>query len=120
MKKLLSVFTALSLTAGCITACSTNNAPAADNKNLQIVTTIFPEYDWVILPSEADGNSALPVGDRYEGISDLNSFRFAQLGGSWSRGNAAGGFEYLCTSGLSGHRKATIGGRLLYIPTAVV
>ena len=79
-----------------------------------------PEYDWVILPSEADGNSALPVGDRYEGISDLNSFRFAQLGGSWSRGNAAGGFEYLCTSGLSGHRKATIGGRLLYIPTAVV
>ncbi len=35
--------------AGCFTACSTNRVQAAEgNKNLQIVTTIFPEYDWVM------------------------------------------------------------------------
>ena len=74
MKKLLSVFTALSLTAGCITACSTNNAPAADNKNLQIVTTIFPEYDWVMNilgdnPSNAEVTMLLDNG------ADLHSYQ---------------------------------------------
>lgn len=74
MKKLLSVFTALSLTAGCITACSTNNAPAADNKNLQIVTTIFPEYDWVMNilgdnPANAEVTMLLDNG------ADLHSYQ---------------------------------------------
>ena len=74
MKKLLSVFTALSLTAGCITACSTNNAPAADNKNLQIVTTIFPEYDWVMNilgdnPANAEVTMLLDSG------ADLHSYQ---------------------------------------------
>lgn len=74
MKKLLSVFTALSLTAGCITACSTNNAPAADSKNLQIVTTIFPEYDWVMNilgdnPANAEVTMLLDSG------ADLHSYQ---------------------------------------------
>lgn len=74
MKKLLSVFTALSLTAGCITACSTNNAPAADSKNLQIVTTIFPEYDWVMNilgdnPANAEVTMLLDNG------ADLHSYQ---------------------------------------------
>lgn len=74
MKKLLAVFTALSLTAGCITACSTNNAPAADNKNLQIVTTIFPEYDWVMNilgdnPANAEVTMLLDNG------ADLHSYQ---------------------------------------------
>ena len=74
MKKLLSVFTALSLTAGCITACSTNKAPAADNNNLQIVTTIFPEYDWVMNilgdnPANAEVTMLLDNG------ADLHSYQ---------------------------------------------
>lgn len=74
MKKLLSVFTALSLTAGCVTACSTNNAPAADSKNLQIVTTIFPEYDWVMNilgdnPANAEVTMLLDNG------ADLHSYQ---------------------------------------------
>jgi zinc transport system substrate-binding protein len=74
LKKLLSVFTALSLTAGCITACSTNNAPAADSKNLQIVTTIFPEYDWVMNilgdnPANAEVTMLLDNG------ADLHSYQ---------------------------------------------
>ncbi len=75
MKKLLSVFTALSLTAGCVTACSTNKAPAAgDNKNLQIVTTIFPEYDWIMNilgdnPANAEVTMLLDNG------ADLHSYQ---------------------------------------------
>ena len=75
MKKLLSVFTALSLTAGCITACSTNKAPEAlENKNLQIVTTIFPEYDWVMNilgnnPANAEVTMLLDNG------ADLHSYQ---------------------------------------------
>jgi hypothetical protein len=34
--------------AGSLFACSSeNNATVADNDKIQIVTTIFPEYDWV-------------------------------------------------------------------------
>lgn len=75
MKKLLSVFTALSLTAGCVTACSTNKAlEAPENKNLQIVTTIFPEYDWVMNilgnnPANAEVTMLLDNG------ADLHSYQ---------------------------------------------
>lgn len=75
MKKLLSVFTALSLTAGCVTACSANKAPEAlENKNLQIVTTIFPEYDWVMNilgnnPANAEVTMLLDNG------ADLHSYQ---------------------------------------------
>lgn len=48
MKKFLSLFTAASLAVGALSACGTASAPAApENDNLEIVTTIFPEYDWV-------------------------------------------------------------------------
>ena len=75
MKKLLSLFTAITLMAGCFTACSTNAVPAADeNKNLQIVTTIFPEYDWVMNilgenPAGAEVTMLLDNG------TDLHSFQ---------------------------------------------
>ena len=45
MKKALSIFLAAALLLGCLTACGSNPEPGADR--LQIVTTIFPEYDWV-------------------------------------------------------------------------
>ena len=73
MKKLLSVFTALALTAGCFTACSKTPA-AQENKNLQIVTTIFPEYDWVMNilgnnPANAEVTMLLDNG------ADLHSYQ---------------------------------------------
>ena len=46
MKKLISIFVAGAMMAGSLTACSTANAE--DDGKLQIVTTIFPEYDWVM------------------------------------------------------------------------
>lgn len=61
--------------AGCFTACSTNAVPAADeNKNLQIVTTIFPEYDWVmnILGENPAGAEVTMLLDNGK---DLHSFQ---------------------------------------------
>lgn len=49
MKKLLSLFIAAIIMIGCLSACSSNTASESKNSNsIQIVTTIFPEYDWVM------------------------------------------------------------------------
>lgn len=45
MKKILA-FILTVMAAVCLTACSNANGSKADDK-IQIVTTIFPEYDWV-------------------------------------------------------------------------
>lgn len=48
MKKILSLLLAATLTACCLTACSAEeNQKTPDTGTLQIVTTIFPAYDWV-------------------------------------------------------------------------
>ncbi len=44
MKKILSAILAVALTVCCFTACS---GEKKDDGKLHIVTTIFPEYDWV-------------------------------------------------------------------------
>lgn len=49
MKKFLSIFIAAILTVGCLSACGTDNTKSgAKDDKIQIVTTIFPEYDWVM------------------------------------------------------------------------
>ncbi|MCR5788666.1 MAG: metal ABC transporter substrate-binding protein [Lachnospiraceae bacterium] len=48
MKKYLSILVAAILMAGCLSACGNGSAVTAGNEKLQIVTTIFPEYDWVM------------------------------------------------------------------------
>ena len=67
MKKYISVLLAVLMMVGCLSACGSKNVstaeaaavssdvPASDGK-LQIVTTIFPEYDWVmnVLGDNAD------------------------------------------------------------------
>lgn len=73
------------------------------------------ECDWLFMPSEASGNSALPVGDYYYGVSNLNGYRIALLGGRWSLGGGAGGFGWTSTYGV-GARARDVGGRLVYIP----
>lgn len=49
MKKYLSILIAAILMVGCLSACgSGNKQTAANNDKIQVVTTIFPEYDWVM------------------------------------------------------------------------
>ncbi len=93
MKKYIAVFMALILTAGCLTACgSANSAVAAtkpDGDGLRIVTTIFPEYDWVmnvlgeeasnaevtmLLDNGVDLHSYQPTADDILKISDCDMF----------------------------------------------
>jgi len=69
VKKLILLLAAVLLMAGCLTACGSASGETAEARNtsvsktadgkkrLQIVTTIFPEYDWVksILGDNAGG-----------------------------------------------------------------
>lgn len=48
MKKYISLILAALLALVSLTGCSTENANGAGNDKIQIVTTIFPEYDWVM------------------------------------------------------------------------
>ena len=72
--------------------------------------------DWLFIASECLGNSSLPVGDYTYITVNLNGYRIAQLGGSWSHGGYAGGFCWALGNGV-GNRSRSIGGRLVYIPT---
>ena len=77
------------------------------------------DYDWLFLPSETAGNSSLPVGDNYYCTSNLNGYRVVRLGGFWNYGANAGGFSLSCDS-VPNTKHQSIGGRLLYVPTATV
>ena len=46
MKKIVSVLLAVLMLAGILTGCG--KGPTDENEKLSIVTTIFPEYDWVM------------------------------------------------------------------------
>ena len=72
--------------------------------------------DWLFIASERLGNSSLPVGDYTYITVNLNGYRIARLGGSWSHGGDAGGFYWFLDNGV-GNRNRHIGGRLVYIPT---
>lgn len=60
MKKFFSLFLSAVLLAGMLSGCATtssaNTDQTQDKKSLHIVTTIFPEYDWVreVLGDQAD------------------------------------------------------------------
>ena len=75
------------------------------------------EYDWLFMPSEIGGTSALPVGDYLYATPNLNGYRATLLGDSWATGDSSGGFCWHCTYGVGG-RFRSFGGRLVYIPTA--
>ena len=48
MKKALSFIIAILLIVSCLSACSSGGQSAEESGKIQIVTTIFPEYDWVM------------------------------------------------------------------------
>ena len=77
------------------------------------------KYDWLFMASECLGNSSLPVGDYTYITENLNGYRIALLGGSWTYGSDAGGFGWYLNNGV-GTRSRTIGGRLVYVPTVTV
>lgn len=72
--------------------------------------------DWLFIASECLGNSSLPVGDYTYITVNLNGYRIAPLGCSWTYGGVAGGFSWYLNSGV-GNRARNVGGRLVYIPT---
>ena len=76
-------------------------------------------YDWLFLPSEVKGNSSLPVGDYYYQNNTWDGYRIARLGGDWSGGSDAGGFDWGLSIGV-GYRSRYLGGRLVYGPTVTV
>ena len=77
------------------------------------------KYDWLFMPSEIGGTSALPVGDIVYIAPNLNGYRIIQQGGSCRSGDRAGSFSLIC-NGTVGDRSRNAGGRLLYVPTAKV
>ena len=77
-----------------------------------------PDFDWLFIASEVDGNSAnssVPVGDYYYQSYTYNGFLVSILGGKWDGGLAAGGFFWHLNNA-SGGRARGIGGRLAYVP----
>ena len=75
------------------------------------------KFDWLFLPSEVKGDSALPIGDYYYQNNTWNGYRIALLGGGWNDGVYAGGFCWSVYNGV-GVRYRNFGGRLVYVPTA--
>ena len=69
--------------------------------------------DFLFLPSEALGNSSLPVGDRFYNTS--TGWRVALLGGGWFSGLGAGAFCWYVNYS-SGARSRNIGGGAVYVP----
>lgn len=71
-------------------------------------------YDWLFVPTEAIGNSSLPVGDCFENRNP--GWRVVASGGYWTNGANAGAFCLNLGNDASG-RNRTIGGRLVYVPS---
>ena len=70
------------------------------------------DFDWLFLPGEFNGNTALPVGD-YCWNQNGTGWRVARLGASWSSGLGAGAFCWTLYYA-SSYRVRNIGGRLVY------
>lgn len=72
------------------------------------------KYDWLFIPGELLGNTALPVGDYC--WNGNTGWRVAILGARWDHGLGAGAF-YWVLDDASSIRDRTIGGRLVYVPS---
>lgn len=72
------------------------------------------KYDWLFIPGELLGNTALPVGDYC--WNGNTGWRVAILGARWNDGLIAGAFCWGLSSA-SSDRGRSIGGRLVYVPS---
>lgn len=48
MKRILSLILACTASLGMLTGCGSTPLTEKDSGKLKVVTTIFPEYDWVV------------------------------------------------------------------------
>ena len=94
MKKIFTIFLALTMVVGLLAGCGKKNdaeTGEADSDKLKVVTTIFPEYDWVkdilgdkagstdltmLLNSGVDLHSYQPTADDIVKISDCDLFLY--------------------------------------------
>lgn len=72
------------------------------------------KYDWLFIPGELLGNTALPVGDYC--WNGNTGWRVAILGARWDGGLYAGAF-YWNLADASSSRSRAVGGRLVYVPS---
>ena len=72
------------------------------------------KYDWLFIPGELLGNTALPVGDYC--WNGNTGWRVALLGADWDGGLSAGAFSWDLDYA-SSSRSRTIGGRSVYVPS---
>lgn len=72
-------------------------------------------YDWLFVPGEVLGDTALPVGDYFYQTATTNGYKIALLGSSWTYGLDSGAFCW-GVSGAPSSRGRLIGGRLVYVP----
>lgn len=77
------------------------------------------EYDWVLMPagSNAEANSAVPIGDNGWFDKNLQGLRLVIVGGSWAFGESNGPFYYGCDKLPTDSTFRSYGARLIYIPT---
>lgn len=76
-------------------------------------------YPELMLPTECNGTSTLPVGDYYWQNYTYNGFLLTILGGAWNSGSNCGAW-CLYVSNASSYRYRYIGSRLLYVPQTKV
>lgn len=72
------------------------------------------KYDWLFIPGELLGNTALPVGDYC--WNGNTGWRVAVLGARWDSGLSAGAFYWYLYDASSARGRA-LGGRLVYVPS---
>lgn len=72
------------------------------------------KYDWLFIPGELLGNTALPVGDYC--WNGNTGWRVARLGACWYSGLYAGAFCWYLDCASSTRTRA-VGGRLVYVPS---
>ena len=74
MKKNIPLLTVVILCTICLIGCSSSGSGASDASGLKIVTTIFPEYDWV-MNVLGDNPADIEVTMLLENGVDLHSFQ---------------------------------------------
>ena len=76
-------------------------------------------FDYLFIPVEMNGDSELPVGDRFYCNAASGQWRVAHCGGHRSSSGIAGGF-YLGLAAASSYRYSAVGGRLVYVPSKAI
>ncbi len=75
------------------------------------------DYDWVFLPIECNGTSAVPVGDMLYVSTGETGVSIGVIGGAWSFQERAGAFAYACDHLITDSVQYGYGAKLMFKPT---